>query len=127
LVKEVVGVNETTRHEIADVIVEGLRRRYSTRQIAFGEPSEDYGGVAGVFDSFDHDRAGTIARTETATAVNLATLAGYANQEIARVEVFDGVIDAACAAANGAVWDLSRAVREPISHPNCVRAFAPIE
>ena len=77
------------------------------------------------FQEFARWRANTIARTETAIATNHGSVLGIQQAGVERVDVFDGVDDAACAAANGAVWTVEQALADPVAHPNCVRAFGP--
>jgi hypothetical protein len=72
-------------------------------------------------------RALMIARTETAIAYNVGTIAGYHQAGVTHVEVSDGDDDDECAAADGAIWTLEEALAEPIAHPNCVRSFAPAD
>jgi hypothetical protein len=123
----IVGINETTREAIADVINEGIRRGYSIQQIANGFPEEGYPGIMGVFDDASEARAQVIARTETARFFNLATLTTYVDEGVTRVEVFDGIeYDEDCRKANGEIWTIGRALENPIQHPNCVRAFAAV-
>jgi hypothetical protein len=77
--------------------------------------------------STSESRAGLIARTEIANANNLTGTAAYRDSGLVeRVEVFDGTEDDACAAADGQIWTLDEADANPIEHPNCQRAFAPV-
>lgn len=64
LASRVVGIDETTQAALQDVIAEGVRRGYSTDQIAHGYASEKYSGVTGVFNDASDYRAEVIARTE---------------------------------------------------------------
>lgn len=122
----VTRVNDTTRQGIAQQVDVGLQRGYSVVQIANGVPAEDYNGIVGVFDQASRYRAEMIARTETAFVYNLTANEGYRDAGVAEVEVIDGMGDDECASANGATWSLDEAAADPIAHPNCVRAFAPI-
>jgi SPP1 gp7 family putative phage head morphogenesis protein len=127
LATRVVGINKTTREKLAKEIALGISRGYSVTQIANGVPEENYRGVAGVFDEATTSRALTIARTETTTVYNAASLEAYAQSGAARVEVFDGIRnDDECRQANGQVWPIDEARRKLTAHPNCVRSFAPI-
>jgi uncharacterized protein with gpF-like domain len=68
-----------------------------------------------------------IARTETANAYNLSSLAAYRQSGlVTHVNVFDGSEDRPCAEAAGAVWTIEQAHGNPIAHPNCQRAFGPV-
>jgi HK97 family phage portal protein len=127
LAEKVVRVNETTKAAIAETIEEGLRRGYSIPQIANGYEKEKFPGVVGVFDRASLARAEVIARTETANVQNAAAVWGYGEADVDRVEVIDGVdYDDACREANGSIWTLGRALREPTEHPQCTRTFVPI-
>lgn len=77
-------------------------------------------------------RARMIARTESATIINGASVNGYRlSGRVENVEVLDG---ADCdwpeghggGTANGTVVTLAEAQNHLIAHPGCVRAFAPI-
>lgn len=65
-------------------------------------------------------------RTETATAYNLGTLNGAEAQGVQYWEVFDGICgwsshdDSSC---NGRIVTKDEALSQPISHPQCRRAF----
>lgn len=122
----IVRINETTRDSIAEQVEEGMRRGYSIPQLANGVADEGFPGIRGVFADATAARAETIARSESAMIYNAAANAGYREGGVSEVEVIDGNGDSACADANGQRWDVDRAELEPIAHPNCVRAFAPI-
>jgi HK97 family phage portal protein len=76
-------------------------------------------------------RATVIARTESAWGRNLSTVAAYeSSQIVTAIRVYDGE---GCGwsshddsrKANGLVVTFDEARQTPISHPNCVRGFAP--
>ena len=67
-----------------------------------------------------------MARTELGTADNLAAVARYREAGVTHVEVFDGVGDLGCAAANGAIWTIEEFEANPLEHPNCVRSRGPV-
>lgn len=123
---KVTRINDSTRGAIAKEVEVGLQRGYSVVQIANGVPAEAYNGIVGVFDQASRYRAEMIARSETAMVYNDTANAGYRDGGITEVEVIDGDGDEECADANGSVWTLDEAEANPIAHPNCVRAFAPI-
>jgi hypothetical protein len=112
------GISETTRQRVADIVRQGLDEGLSAAEL--GDRIEAASGL------FDELRAETIARTETATVLNQAAVAQYADFGVDRVTVVDGDEDDACASADGQVWTLDRAEAEPIAHPNCVRTFTPL-
>ena len=76
-------------------------------------------------------RAERIARTETAFATNEASAQVYEARGVDEVEIFDG---AGCGwtshndplLANGRIVSVAEFRAQPISHPNCVRAAAPV-
>lgn len=77
-------------------------------------------------------RAETIARTETKTAQNRASVSAYRKSDVvAALRCFDG---AGCGwtghkdpnKANGRVVSFEDAERHPLAHPRCVRSFAPV-
>lgn len=112
------GISETTRSRLQDVLAKGIAEGLSAQEL--GDLVETSGGI------FDEARAETIARTETATVLNEAAVAQYAEFGVEQVIVSDGDDDEACASADGETWSLERAEAEPIAHPNCTRAFSPV-
>lgn len=112
------GISEATRVRVADIVRQGIADGLSAAEL--GDRIETASGL------FDELRAETIARTETATMLNQASIAQYADLGVDRVQVYDGDEDEACAEADGAIWTLERAEAEPLAHPNCTRTFAPI-
>ena len=75
-------------------------------------------------------RARVIARTEGAHAANTSTLeAARAMPETEHVQVFDnrsGFDDPECVAADGTIVTIEEAETMGLAHPNCTRAFVPI-
>jgi HK97 family phage portal protein len=120
LAKRVTGINATTKDALDAQVTEGLRRGYSTMQIASGVEDEDYEGVEGVFAQAKGYRSEAIARTETATAYNAAAIDAYKEAEIEEVEVLDGTDDPECDDANGSIWSIDEADDNPTEHPNCL-------
>jgi hypothetical protein len=117
--RSVVGITETSRQELVDLVTRGIAEGQSAEQLT--------GALRGVFDTWSDSRARTIALTESADAYNLSAIAGYASSGLVEaVEVFDGTGDEGCAEAAGATWTLEQAASNPTEHPNCQRAFAPI-
>lgn len=77
-------------------------------------------------------RAETIARTETKTAQNLSSVAAYRKSEVVQaLRVFDG-LDCGWSShddpvkADGMIVSFDEAHAQPLSHPRCVRNFAPV-
>lgn len=81
--------------------------------------------VRETFDGYEAWRALRIARTEAAIAYNHGNTLGVMQAGFEKVDVVDGTDDPECAAANGAVWTIDRALNNPLGHPNCRRAFFP--
>lgn len=111
------GINATTRREIAGIVRTGIRE---------GVTAAELGRRISEATTFDSNRAETIARTETGTALNQAQVEAYRSHGVERVRVLDGTADEVCASANGQVWTLDEAAGAPLGHPNCVRDFVPV-
>ena len=118
LAKRIVGVADTTREDVKRWVEIGTEEGLSVDKIAEQIRSK----AADISPA----RALTIARTETATAHSLGSLLAYGDAGVSKVEVLDGDEDEDCAAANGQIWSIEKAEAEPIAHPNCTRAFAPV-
>jgi hypothetical protein len=130
-VRQLIGANVTS---ITDTLRETLRNRVEAaiaRGLSINELVHGTDTVEGLQDLFG-SRAQVIALTETATAYNATSLAGYADSGLVdRVEVFDGP---ECGwtehddpdLADGSSRTLDEADAYPISHPNCQRAFGPV-
>lgn len=128
LAKRIRGVPDTVKENVRSVVGQALE----------GEYNEDLGRTvvpsnaeiaqriraAGVTDS--EYRSRMIARTETATAMNLGHTFAYGDAGVSEVDVADGDDDGPCADANGQRWSLDDAQANPIEHPNCTRAFLPV-
>lgn len=118
LAARVRGIDDTTKAAIQAAVQAAN---------AEGEGMPELAARIRALGAFDSGRAMVIARTESGTAYNLISVAAYrASGVVTTVEVLDGEDDGPCADANGSIWTLDRAAREPLQHPNCVRAFAPI-
>lgn len=129
--QQVVDITADTRERLANTIARGLADGSSPATIAGNLISQvdqwwgnSKGGVA-------HSRAMTIARTETAHAQSRGTIEAFRSSDVGFVEVLDspdcgvdGHDDPDL--ADGQIWDLDKADQYDISHPNCVRAFAPV-
>lgn len=118
LAKKVRQVAETTKDEIRRLVGLQAENGWSVDDLAKE--------IRALKETHSRARARTIARTETGTAYNLGSLAGYQEAGVKRVEVFDGDDDEPCASANGAIWTIEEAQANPLGHPNCVRAFAAV-
>jgi len=85
------------------------------------------GAVRKTYEHYEVFRALRIARTESAIAYNHGAVLGAEQAGFKSFEVIDGTDDPECAAANGQVWSGTKCLNNPIAHPNCVRAFFPVE
>ena len=117
------GLNEDSRQFLASAIETGL---------ANGDGPAVIGrDLRGLVSGWSDARSLTIARTETAHALNWAATAGYRDSGIVPDCIcldspdcgWDGHDDSEL--ADGTVRSLDEAESFPTSHPNCVRAFAP--
>ena len=113
----IVGINETTRDAISDLIAEGFKQGLGPNEVADSIEAAT---------QFDEARAETIARTESAYALNEAQVSSYREFGIGSVEVIDGDMDTPCSDANGATWTLDQAQADPLAHPQCRRDFIPL-
>jgi phage portal protein BeeE/acetolactate synthase regulatory subunit len=111
------GINDTTREAVRSVVEAGVREGLSSRELASRIES---------LGEFDDVRAELIARTETGYALNDGALSTYREFGTREVFVYDGDMDAECAAANGSTWTVEQAESDPLGHPNCTRDFAPV-
>jgi HK97 family phage portal protein len=121
------GISDYTREKIREVLIYGAEQDWSTDQIVRGDDGRP--GLRAVVDETYKGRARNIARTETATAQNVAAHARFEAAGITHVEVLDGGGDDSddeCNRLNGTRQTLAWAQANPIGHPQCVRAFAPI-
>lgn len=116
--KAITGINEETRQRVAQLVSDGNDAGDSMATIA-----KD---LTDLFGDMAKTRAMTIARTESGTAYNLGGVAAYRDTGVQQVLVLDGDYDPECAEADGQTWDLGEAEANPLEHPNCVRAFAPV-
>ena len=111
-------VSETTKEDVRRWIDVGTEEGLSVQKIAQQIRSNA--------NNITPSRALTIARTESAVAYNQGAVLAYGDAGVQRVEVLDGDEDDVCAAVNGQIWTLEEALADPIAHPNCQRAFAPV-
>lgn len=123
LAARITQLDETTREVVADELRRSLEDdTVDSVQDLAGRLSE----VTLESAAFSPARALMIARTETAIAYNTGALAAYRQGGVENVEVSDGDGDEECAEADGETWTLEEALADPIAHPNCTRAFAPV-
>jgi len=117
-------LDETTRDNVSDLIRTMLEDDAGIGSV--GELGDRIAeNVRERFDGFADYRADRIARSETAIAYNYGNILGYRQAGVEEVVVSDGDGDPECAAADGQVWPLAKALENPIAHPNCERDFSP--
>ncbi|MHB8409833.1 MAG: phage portal protein [Acidiferrobacterales bacterium] len=118
LATRVKNIDDTTRDAIRARVGQANEEGWSIPQLAASLKQDS---------AFAPARARTIARTESGTAYNTGGVTAYKQSGVvSQVQVMDGDDDPECAEADGQTWDLDQAQAEPLQHPNCVRAFAPI-
>lgn len=111
------AVSETSRTEVKALLDDALNEGWSPQK--FAERLEQSG-------VFSESRAEMIARTETAIAHNAGQVRAYQAAGVDRLLVGDGDEDFGCDCpeVDGEVCSIEWAAANPISHPNCRRAFA---
>ena len=119
IANRVTMIDDTTRQEIRDAV---------DRATSQGQTIDELAKNLRQSHAFSPARARTISRTETANAYNLGAVTAYKKSGVVnKVHVLDGTdYDDACRAANGQTWTFEQAMANPLQHPNCVRAFAPV-
>jgi phage portal protein BeeE len=122
--KRVVNITDATRDVLKRLLAEGAQLGLSPFQLANGVG--DFAGVRSAVEETYKNRAMAIARTEMGWGSNRGANALYRSEGIEKVEVFDGDFDDACKEADGSTWTLAEAEANPLEHPNCQRAFAPV-
>lgn len=120
--ERITQIDETTRTAVRDVLQSALRDGVGESVTVLAARIR-----ADVADAqvFSPARALTIARTEAAFAYNAGALLLFRQNGYTHVLVSDGDLDAACEAADGAVWTIEYALEHLLEHPNCVRSFKP--
>lgn len=128
---EVKGISDTSRE-----LLRGAVDRAATQGQSVDELARDISDLVGSWASTPEGgtmaRSWTIASTETATAYNTASTAGYRESGLVEeVDVYDGP-DCGWTEhddpdlADGSTRTLDDADEYPISHPHCQRAFGPV-
>ncbi len=121
----VVDITDTTRTRLKEYIGIAERDEMTPADLARLIQSDPSG-------AFQPWRARAIARTETGTAYNRGSLAGYAaSGRVTHVRVHDGD---GCGwtghgdpdMADGSIRTLAEANAQPLAHPNCRRGFSAI-
>lgn len=117
--RRIVGINATTRADVARVVTLALDEGVTLKELAER--------LRGLFSETYRGRSMTVARTELAHHYNLGSLHAYRESLlVSAVNVHDGDRDAGCNAVNGTTQTLEWAEANPIEHPNCQRVFSPV-
>lgn len=124
------GITAESRDRLQSIVKTAIDNGDSPARLA-QTMLESVQGWAGLED-LTRSRATTIARTETAQAYTWASAAGYRDSDLVEHVLcldspdcgWDGHDDAE--EADQSVRSLDEMEELPTSHPNCVRAFAPI-
>jgi hypothetical protein len=125
------GIDRDTRDRLRSIVRTGLNNGESPQTIA-KHLIGSVGAWRGKDGTILHSRAMVIARTETAIAYNRGANAAYKKSGIIRkVRVLDAptcgwIGHNSPDTANGKLVTFEEAGKAPVSHPNCVRAFAPV-
>lgn len=125
--QRITAIAETTRAAVQELLTYGAEQGWTIGQLVAG--TEDRPGLRDLVSQTYRGRAQTIARTELGTAQQAAAVARYKAAGITRVQVLDNGMDDSdprCTELNGTVQTLAWAEANPLQHPNCVRAFAPV-
>jgi len=111
--QRVIGITETTRNAIRDILVAGQRDGLSTYEIAQH--------IEHLFTKTWASRGETIARTEIGEAQRLSAIDRYrATGLVDYVRIRDGDEDEPCASRNGTLASLDNPPQ--LAHPNCLIA-----
>jgi SPP1 gp7 family putative phage head morphogenesis protein len=113
-------VSDTIREQVRAKLVKAIEEGQS--------PGEFRASLEQELSDIDY-RALMVARTETGFAYNSGALANYKDAEVTHVEVMDGGTEGSCEdcdALDGETWTIEEAEANPLEHPNCTRAFAPV-
>jgi SPP1 gp7 family putative phage head morphogenesis protein len=114
--ERIVGINETTRDAIADLIAEGFEQGLGPAEVAASIEEAT---------AFNEARAELVARTESMFAYNEAALSSYREFGVSEVTALDGDQDDECAARNGQRFSVDEAFGIA-DHPNGTLDWAPV-
>lgn len=119
-----VRVEATTQFAISSMLAEGVRLGLSAHEIANG--TDDFPGIAGLFQNTWASRAETISRTELQNAALRSAVDRFRATRgiVTGVVAIDGDYDPPCAARNGRQYPLSHPPE--LLHPNCTLVVSPV-
>lgn len=118
--ERIVQLEATTKTRIAALLRDQFDQAPETTLLEQSRAILD--AVREEYTGYEGWRAARIARTERAIAANHGAALGYAQAGVQEVEVSDGTEDDECAAANGQIWSVAKALSDPVAHPNAVMA-----
>ncbi len=122
-------IDDTTKEQVRSLLQMGNEGGWSIDQLVRGDPDNDIPGLRDVVEETYKNRAKTIARTELGTAQNVCASGRFEAAGVEDVLVLDNGEtddDEPCKTINGKVKPLAWAKKNPLEHPNCTRAFAPV-
>lgn len=122
---DAVGINDTVRSMLQELLSVGTERGYSIAQLANGVPDDGYPGLRSTLTEAYQGQAERIARTEVGRAALAAQRARYDAGGLSQVEAQDGTDDPECAARNGQVYSLDEASGIE-DHPNGTLNWLPV-
>jgi hypothetical protein len=123
--ERIAGIQQTTREAVQDLLTYGASQGWSIDQLARG--TDERRGLNSIVQQTYANRGTAIARTELGTGQNLASTIRYRGAGVTHVIVLDNGFDDSdprCTELNGTRQTLEWAERNPLQHPNCVRAFS---
>jgi len=123
----ITSIHETTLAAVQAVLRYGAEQGWTIDDLVRGDDSQ--AGLQTIVTETYKNRARAIARTELGTAQNVASISRYEQSGVAQVRVLDGNGPNSCQACtdlNNSLQSLAWARANPLGHPNCIRAFAPV-
>lgn len=117
LAGKIKNVSETTRQNVRDIIQSGIDDGLSIPDIA---------ALLSASEAFSDYRATMIARTESRVAYNQGAVAAMKTLGTNYVYIDDGDKDDPCAEVSGTIQTIDWFAENPVSHPQCTRAGAPV-
>jgi HK97 family phage portal protein len=122
----ITDILDTTRDKVRNLLEYGAEQGWTIAELIRGD--ETHPGLRDVVTETYKGRAKAIARTELGTAQAVATVSRYKDAGVKRVIIFDGGgddSDDVCTQLNNTSQTLAWYEKNPLEHPNCVRAAGP--
>ena len=124
----VTAITETTRDALRKYLEYGAEQGWSITELVEGDDTYP-NGLSGIVEQTYRNRSRAIARTEMGFAQAEGTVNRYQRAGVSMVEILDNGFDDShpeCVRLNGTTQTLDWYRANPLQHPNCVRAAAPI-